>query len=59
MSGIKENSLAEPQAAYIPSPTELPPQGNINLLALAKYAATTGKDISKMTLEEVERFKVK
>lgn len=60
MSGTKKDSLfvAEPQAAYIPNPTQLPPQGDINLLALAKYAAATGKDISKMSKEEIERFRI-
>lgn len=60
MSGTKKDSLvaAEPRAVYVPDPTKLPPQGNINLLELAKYAAATGKDISKMTLEEIEKFKI-
>lgn len=58
MSGTKADTLAENQAMYFPDPTKLPPQGNINLLELAKYAESTGRDISKMTLEEIERFKV-
>ena len=60
MSGTNKDSLiaAEPQSVYVPDPTKLPPQGNINLLELAKFAATTGKDISKMSLEEIEQFKI-
>lgn len=60
MSGTKKESLfvAEPQSVYVPDPAKLPPQGNINLLELAKYAEATGKDISKMPLEEIEKFRI-
>lgn len=60
MSGTNKDSLiaAEPQAVYMPNPTKLPPEGKINLLELAKYAAAHGKDISSMTRDELERFKV-
>lgn len=62
MNGIKKNAdiLADIRIPFsaVPNPYKDPPPCKLNLLELAKYADSAGKDISELTSEEIAMFRI-
>lgn len=62
MSGMKPKFLdgkSLPKGYFdVPNPYNATPSCNVNLLELARYAKSIGKELIELTEEEVSKFKM-